>query len=88
MQWQPIHTAPVGVMIDVWLWDCGDDGQFLEGYRLPDARIIDKTEPVILEIPSPDELGVWHAYHPDQNAQWASHWMPKPDAPPLPEPPQ
>lgn len=72
-EWQPIETAPEGVVVDIWL-RCGLKESFRQQMQLPEQyRLIDC---VLRE-------GIWWDTNRDDplRADLISHWMPRPDAP-------
>jgi hypothetical protein len=83
-EWRDISTAPEGQLIDVWVWELGEDGKPCDGFRLTDVRLCDAGDPTLIEMMTAEDEG-WRDYYPHENGQWASHWMPKPESPPLPE---
>lgn len=69
--WQPIETAPMHVMIDLWT-ACAENG-IEHGWRKTGELIADDPHLLI------DEDG--RNYSPHENGGWFTHWMPLP-APP------
>lgn len=74
----PIETAPIGEIIDVWVWEV-DGESVTDGHRFAGVKLRDDGDPTLLEIPMDD--GNWRDLYPHENGQWASHWQPLPKPP-------
>ena len=79
MAWEPIKTVPKGEVVDVWIVDAGDEIE--SGVRWTDVKVVGSA-PYILALPSRDGEGdSVEVYHPSENGQYLTHWMPRPNAP-------